>query len=353
MQLTCNTQPLAAHETHRELNSAEFCRPTWHNLHETDHTPAPPVGYMGLWQTDDHSAISTRCSRLIIDYAHECSTNPDWNAERSQDIKRTSGIDRKNQLWIFNRSHPEFHTFLKDGPTFKYDFFAVDAVWRKQQGIQCVATTPLLERPLKGLLMTAQIQSKPWRKTMLRTLFRSGLHNYLLLTTLQQTPFKDKDSAFVKWCVKHGAPLDGVKQWQGEGEGYGRGWPCDHTLYERTRYSIVFETYGCGGEFLGARHISDFPTEKTYRAILMGHPFILVAEPGLHSHLESLGFEMYHNPIESPKQLTHTVAKWQGMSRKAWKQFVLRAEHNQRVLDEFGNRELGKLQRKLEEWTRI
>lgn len=353
MHITCNTQPLAPHETHRELNSLEFCNPTWYNLHTGQGGTPPPVGYMGMWQTDDHLPISRTCSRLIIDYAHEWSTNPEWNTARSEKIKLESGIDRGDQLWILNRSHPETHHFLKDGPTFKYDFFAVDAVWRKQQGIQRIAQRPLLERPLQGLLMTAQIQSKPWRKTMLRTLFHSGLHNHLQLTTLQQTRFKDKDPKFVEWCIAHSKPLDGVKQWQDHKEGYGRGWPCDHTLYERTRYSIVFETYGCGGEFLGAKHINNFPTEKTYRPILMGHPFILVAEPGLHSHLESLGFKMYHKPIQSPKHLIHTVAEWQGMSRHGWKRFALRAEHNQRVLDEFGTRELGKLQRKLEEWTHI
>jgi hypothetical protein len=353
MQLTCNTAPLAPHETHRELNSAEFCCPEWYNLHTRDQGDPPPVGYMGMWQTDDHLPISKVCSKLIIDYAHEWSTNPEWNTERSVKIKSESGIERSNQLWIFNRSHPENHHFLKEGPSFKYDFFAVDCVWRKQQGIQCVATTPLLERPLQGLLMTAQIQSKPWRKEMLRGLFRSGQHSNLVVTTLQQTQFKDRDPKFAKWCIKNGRPLDEVKQWQDKREGYGRGWPCDHTLYDRTRYSVVFETYGCGGEFLGAKYIDNFPTEKTYRAILMGHPFILVAEPGLHRHLQSIGFKLYHDPIEKVDQLAQTVARWQGMSRKAWKRFAELAQHNLGVLDEFGTRELGKLQRKLEEWTRI
>ena len=353
MQLTCNTPPLEPHETHLELNSAEFCNPVWYNLHTRQEGDPPPVGYMGMWQTDDHLPISRVCERLIIDFAHEWSTNPEWNSERSQRIQREGDIDRQHQLWIFNRSHPETHHFLKDGPTFKYDFFAVDAVWRRQQGIQNIAQSPLLERPLQGLLMTAQICSKPWRMKMLKGLFRSGQHNHLQVTTLQQTRFEDKDPKFVDWCIAHSKPLDGVKRWQDDREGYGRGWPCDHTLYERTRYSVVFETYGCGGVFMGASHIDNFPTEKTYRPILMGHPFILIAEPGLHRHLESLGFELYHKPIETPKQLAETVARWQGLGKKDWKRFALRAEHNQRVLDEFGNRELGKLQRKLEEWTHI
>jgi hypothetical protein len=73
----------------------------------------------------------------------------------------------------------------------------------------------------------------------------------------------------------------------------------DHSLhvaehYEKTALSIVLETHfdadGSGGSFL---------TEKTFKCLKHGHPFVLFAPPGSLASLRSLGYRTFDSVIDN------------------------------------------------------
>lgn len=62
------------------------------------------------------------------------------------------------------------------------------------------------------------------------------------------------------------------------------------SLYTDTYFSVVTETT--------AGHLDPlFVTEKTFKPIIAGHPFIVLGSPGLYQYLQNLGFETYHRDI--------------------------------------------------------
>ena len=70
------------------------------------------------------------------------------------------------------------------------------------------------------------------------------------------------------------------------------GIPYQTCLYEHTQFSVVSETHGWRGP---PYHV----TEKTWRAILNCHPFILAGQPGMVNYLESLGFDCYRSYLRN------------------------------------------------------
>jgi hypothetical protein len=70
--------------------------------------------------------------------------------------------------------------------------------------------------------------------------------------------------------------------WQGQ-------WVDSHVIpaqYIDTYFSLVTETTYMPGEY--------FITEKTYKPLLAGHPFIVLSGPGFYSYLRELGFKTFH-----------------------------------------------------------
>jgi hypothetical protein len=68
--------------------------------------------------------------------------------------------------------------------------------------------------------------------------------------------------------------------------------------YNDTYFSLVSETCVIRQPFLHNKNNFDSPlfiTEKTYKPIMYGHPFIIHGQPGIVKHLKSLGFETYDN----------------------------------------------------------
>jgi hypothetical protein len=64
-------------------------------------------------------------------------------------------------------------------------------------------------------------------------------------------------------------------------------------LYAKTDYSIITETYYHSGE--------STVTEKTYRAIVNRHPFLMVSNTGTLRYLQSLGFKTFNNYFKNSK----------------------------------------------------
>jgi|694.fasta_scaffold24945_4 hypothetical protein len=73
-----------------------------------------------------------------------------------------------------------------------------------------------------------------------------------------------------------------------------QGFPFDHTLYERTAFSIILESeyYGVGAPWL---------SEKTWRAIANKHPFIMVGGESNIPDLKSRGYRTFEELMHIPE----------------------------------------------------
>lgn len=70
------------------------------------------------------------------------------------------------------------------------------------------------------------------------------------------------------------------------------GYPFDVSLYRNTLFSIVVETHS-GDKQQGDGDLSYFLTEKTARAIINSHPFLMVSTKGFLKNLTDRGYENY------------------------------------------------------------
>ena len=76
--------------------------------------------------------------------------------------------------------------------------------------------------------------------------------------------------------------------------------------YTESYCSIVLETHMDADQSNGC-----FLTEKTFKAIKHGHPFIIVGTPGSLAHLRSLGYRTFDHAIDSSyDQITDTTKRW-------------------------------------------
>jgi hypothetical protein len=66
-------------------------------------------------------------------------------------------------------------------------------------------------------------------------------------------------------------------------------------LYFNTYFTVVTESFGFARPLKDnlATDISIFPTEKVYKPILMGHPFVVFAPPGFLKHIRDQGFDTF------------------------------------------------------------
>jgi hypothetical protein len=64
-------------------------------------------------------------------------------------------------------------------------------------------------------------------------------------------------------------------------------WTIDKNFYQQTKLSVISETF-----FKKNQPLNDF-SEKTWRAIINRHPFIIAGTPGIRKCLESLGFKTF------------------------------------------------------------
>lgn len=70
------------------------------------------------------------------------------------------------------------------------------------------------------------------------------------------------------------------------------GYPCDISLYENTGFSIISETW--------ISHSTHLFTEKTWRAIVNKHPFIMVGPVSNIAKLQNLGFKTFNEYMTIP-----------------------------------------------------
>jgi len=115
------------------------------------------------------------------------------------------------------------------------------------------------------------------------------------------------------------------------------GIPYQTFLYEYTQFSVVSETHGWRGPPYNV-------TEKTWRAILNCHPFILAGQPGMVDYLESMGFNCYRSFLkidylydsnewthDDNQQLIANINHWLGMTEEEWTELQKIAIKNQSI----------------------
>ena len=76
-------------------------------------------------------------------------------------------------------------------------------------------------------------------------------------------------------------------EYDGEADHY-LGYPFDHTLYEKTKYSIISETHVDNNDAF-------MITEKTARAIINRHPFVMASTPRFLEKLKARGYETFNS----------------------------------------------------------
>ena len=189
-----------------------------------------------------------------------------------------------------------------------YPHFETDAVWRLFQGDIKIANKNYdeLQHFVKNefLFLNAKIQKTNRLNLAIR------LHNHKMLKNAVwslNTAYTAKDlyprvshliskSDFDLFYSKIPHSPDNIK-YDSQADHY-LGYPFDHTMYEKTKYSIVAET-----------HVSNndpfMITEKTARAIINKHPFIIASTPRFLEKLHAREYETFSNLWPEDYDLIH------------------------------------------------
>lgn len=122
------------------------------------------------------------------------------------------------------------------------------------------------------------------------------------------------------------------------------------SVFDETAFSIIPET-----KFSSKYELC--VTEKTYRAILHKHPFIIASSPGSLSWLSSLGFETFANYLPIPdydtitapdlrlKSIVENATAMQALIENDPHIFDQEVNHNTETLKRIGKNELNKLKK--------
>ena len=189
-----------------------------------------------------------------------------------------------------------------------YPHFETDAVWRLFQGDIKIANKNYdeLQHFVKNefLFLNAKIQKTNRLNLAIR------LHNHKMLKNAVwslNTAYTAKDlyprvshliskSDFDLFYSKIPHSPDNIK-YDSQADHY-LGYPFDHTMYEKTKYSIVAET-----------HVSNndpfMITEKTARAIINKHPFVIASTPRFLEKLHAREYETFSSLWPEDYDLIH------------------------------------------------
>ena len=187
------------------------------------------------------------------------------------------------------------HTFRHKIKILSYPHFETDAIWRMYQEGLLIANKNYdeLKTFVKKdfLFLNAKIH-KANRINLAVDLYQRGLleHSIYSLNTNYTSKelyplvqhLIDEDS-FGHFYSKIPDSPDNI-DYDSKADHY-LGYPFDHTLYEKTKYSLVAETHYENNAFL--------LTEKTSRPILNKHPFVIASTAGFLKQLQSFGYTTF------------------------------------------------------------
>ena len=177
-----------------------------------------------------------------------------------------------------------------------YPHFETDAVWRFTQGDITLANKKFdeLQNFVKSdfLFLNAKIHKENRLNLALRinqyNLLKHGIWslntNYSVQDLYPKVSHLISKYDFDWFYSKIPHSPDKIK-YDGEADHY-LGYPFDHTLYENTKYSIVAETHVDSDDAF-------MITEKTARAIINKHPFVMASTPRFLEQLRSRGYQTF------------------------------------------------------------
>lgn len=119
---------------------------------------------------------------------------------------------------------------------------------------------------------------------------QSTFYNDLVRDQLPELSDQEFDDFVTKWTCNPDQILQSVGSYGTQYDGF----PYGVEMYSNTDFSVISET-----NF----DITSNPwiTEKTWRPIINGHPFIVAGDSGTYKHLKGLGFETFEKLLAVPK----------------------------------------------------
>lgn len=239
-----------------------------------------------LVESDYELVRRVKPSKVIIDHSWEGGIGIEQWETCSLRLERL-GVPFDRQLWLQNVSTALRFQKIKHNCVF-YDFFLADITTKPSKPV------PLLEsRPAQGLCMIGKLRSKPHRAQQLWSFYNNAqLRSRLVCSTLESEPLsilaRTYSTDFAEWCCK-----PRVNKVDIEHTNHGAscwGWPAPWKVYNNTCASFILETDT-------PTQLRAFITEKTYRTIHCGHPFILSAPSSVRDRLIRYGFRLFENVV--------------------------------------------------------
>jgi len=214
-------------------------------------------------------------TRVIVDYSYESGVD----SQRANSIAyaiHSHGVPLDRQLWIVN-------TCCSTQPLGVH-WIQVDHFLLQAHSLVGDFTPSLIQdRERKGLCLTGKLHERSERIRCLGELWRQDLWERMTVSTLCDTPPRKTGygGKFERACVT--PTVNSVSHAQSTSSG----WPAPREQYTRLHSSLVLERF--------ARRGVPFITEKTYRTIVHGHPFVIYGQPGTTDYLETLGFDTFRS----------------------------------------------------------
>jgi len=237
-------------------------------------------------------------SEIVYEYSHEAGIG-DNDLIEYVDLLKSRNIPLGNVKFILNLDQKYIDKRLKISSLqiYSVDFFSVSTLRHIQAGINQYTTKHLAHRDPRINFLAAQLFHKTSRLDALYLLFKKGLIQDaikgILITTDQLDEHRRKinDNSFYIWLSNNLGPADNVKVFKDENTGgytACNGNPYSVHIYDQSRVSYICET-NCE-----VHPTPDtFITEKTYRPIINGSPFVLQGSYGQLDFLESIGINTY------------------------------------------------------------
>lgn len=257
-------------------------------------------------------ARAWRPTDIVYDYSHEAGLGASDMRDYQARV-RTWGSARVR--WLLNSA-----SYMAVGglDACCWDYFAVDAVYRLNQGEIAATKETLNLRPSRVNFLAGKLDAKPTRLWALYALWRRGLvydAELGILATMQQLESHRglvKDPRFWEWLEPNLGPADSVPIDHANGGQFCRGWARTTDVYRRSMVSYVCETNGAdwGGP-------DEFITEKTYRPIIHRSPFVVQGGTQTLHWLRRQGFNVFDRFVGDPQYGRLESNNWSHIERTA------------------------------------
>lgn len=294
------------------------------------------IDYFELLPQDILRAVKNNQIKILF-YYHE-GDNP-YNIKNHLDV-----LARKNSIKTDSFYFVSGNTQADSIPGFSWFPDHELLYWHRNREIAATATH-LHPRPYQFTILNRT--HKWWRATAMADLWRNGLLNKSMYSYRTDVDCGDRPE-------DNPIEIDSISGLRRDVSDFLAGAPytCDHLTvdeqndhhlhvpehYTNSYCSIIFETHfdadGSGGAFL---------TEKTFKCIKHGHPFIIVGAPGSLNALRKLGYRTFDHALDSSYDwINNNTQRWNAIrdivtdlsqqNMHDWFQSVIKdVKHNQQL----------------------